>query len=95
MQKFLKIPKMNFKGQPSMFFGKIFPYTCDLHFKLNISNPSNNFFVKWLKKNPFPCNPFLQNLKTLKFLYNLVFHQVHTMNIYFHRRGHVFVVQKV
>jgi hypothetical protein len=24
-----------------------------------------------------PCNPFLQNFKTLKFLYDLVFHQVH------------------
>jgi hypothetical protein len=31
----------------------------------------------------------------LKFLNDLVFHQVHPMNMYFHRRGHVFVVQKI
>jgi hypothetical protein len=52
----------------------------------------NNVFVKWLKKSPFPYSVFLQILKTLKFLYNLVFYQVHIMNIYFHRRGHVFIV---
>jgi hypothetical protein len=44
--------------------------------------------------NPLLCNPFVQNFKTLKFLNDLVFHQVHRMNMYFHRRGHVFVVQK-
>jgi hypothetical protein len=33
--------------------------------------------------------PFL-----LKILHDLVFHQVHPLNMYFHRRGHVFVVQK-
>jgi len=43
--------------------------------------------------NPLICSPFLQNFKTLKLLYDLVFHQVHLMNMYFHRRGHVFVVQ--
>ncbi len=45
--------------------------------------------------NLLPCNPFIQNFKTLKFLNDLVFHQVHPMNMYFHRRGHVFVVQKI
>jgi hypothetical protein len=31
----------------------------------------------------------------LKFLNDLVFHQVHPMNMYFHRKRHVFVVQKI
>jgi hypothetical protein len=31
----------------------------------------------------------------LKFLYDLVFLQVHPMNMYFHRKRHVFVVQKI
>jgi hypothetical protein len=57
----------------------------DLHFKFEPIE--HNSFVKWLKKSHFPCSPFLRNLKTFKFLYNLVFHQVHIMNIYFHRRG--------
>jgi hypothetical protein len=39
------------------------------------------------KMNPLPCIPFLQNFKTLKFLYDLVFHQVSSTK-------HVFVVQK-
>jgi hypothetical protein len=34
----------------------------------------------------WPCSPFLQNFKTFKFLNNLIFHQVHPMNMYFHRR---------
>jgi hypothetical protein len=38
---------------------------------------------------------FFQNFKTLKFLYDLVFHQVHSMNMHFHRRGHVFFVKKI
>jgi hypothetical protein len=45
--------------------------------------------------SPLPCNIFLQNFKILKFLNDLVSHQVHPMNMYFHRRGHVFVVQKI
>jgi hypothetical protein len=91
-----KIPKMNFNEQPNMFYGNIFSYTCYLHFKLNILNPLNTIVLSnsW-KKSPFPCNPFFQNLNTLKFLNNLVLYQVHIMNRYFHRRGHVFVVQKV
>ncbi len=95
-QIFLKLPKMSCNGQSNMFFGKIISYTCDLHLKLEILNPLNIIFCQMVNKmNPFPHNPFLQNLKTLKFLYNLVFHQVHLMNMYFHRRGHAFVVQKV
>jgi hypothetical protein len=42
-----------------------------------------------------PCNLFLQNFKTLTFLYDSIFHQVQPMNMYFHRKRHVFVVQKV
>jgi hypothetical protein len=41
MQKFLEIPKMNFNGQPNMFFGKIISCTCDPHLKLDILNPLN------------------------------------------------------
>jgi hypothetical protein len=44
--------------------------------------------------NPLPCNPCVQTFKTLKFLNDLVFYQAHPMNMYFHKRGHVFVVQK-
>jgi hypothetical protein len=40
-----------------------------------------------------PCSPFVQNFKTLKFLNDLVFHQFHPMNMYFHRRG-MFVLYK-
>jgi hypothetical protein len=43
-----KIPKnlkMNFNGQPNMFFGKIISYTCDFHLKLNILNPLNIMFM--------------------------------------------------
>jgi hypothetical protein len=74
-----------------MFFGKITFCICDLHLKLNILNPLNIIFCKMvLKMSPLPCKPFLQNFKTLKFLYDLIFHQIHTMNIYFHRRGACF-----
>jgi len=87
---------MSFNGQLNLFFGKIISCTCDLHLKLDILNPLNFFLGRMVKKmSLLPCNLFLQNFKTLKFLYDLVFHQVHLMNMYFHRNGHVFVVQKV
>jgi hypothetical protein len=54
----------------------------------------HNYFCQMVKiLNPLLCNPFFQNFKTLKFVW-LGFHQVHPMNIYFHKWGHVFVVQK-
>jgi len=40
---------MSFNGQPNMFLGKIISFTCDLHLKLDILNPLNIFFAKWLK----------------------------------------------
>jgi len=46
------------------------------------------------KMSPLFCNPFLQNFKTLKFFFDLIFHQIHPMNMYFHKRGNVFIVQK-
>jgi hypothetical protein len=46
------------------------------------------------KKSPLPCSPFLQNFKIVKLFYDLVFHEVDQMNMYFHRKGRVFVVQK-
>ncbi len=35
------------------------------------------------KMSALSRNPFLQNFKTLKFLYDLIFDQVHPMNTYF------------
>jgi hypothetical protein len=79
-----------------MFFGTFISCTCDLHLKLNILNPLNNFLYQMvLKMSPLPCSPFFQNFKILKFLNDLVFHQVHPMNMYFHKRGHDFVIQKI
>jgi hypothetical protein len=36
--------------------------------------------------------PFLSKFQKVESLNILVFHQVHPMNMYFHKRGHVFVV---
>jgi hypothetical protein len=81
---------MGFNGQANIFFSKITSCTCNVHIKLDILNPSNiSFFAKWLKNEYFTFSPFLQNFKTFNFLYNLIFHQVHPMNMYFHKRGHV------
>jgi hypothetical protein len=89
-------PKISFNEQPNVFFGKVISYTCDMHIKLYILNPLNIMFLSnGLKMNPLPYNLFLQIFKTLSFLYDLVFHQVHPMNMYVRRRGHAFVVQKI
>jgi hypothetical protein len=47
------------------------------------------------KMNLLLCNLIFQNFKTLKFFYDLVFQLVRVMNMYFHKMGQVFVVQKV
>jgi hypothetical protein len=79
-----------------MFFGKIISCTYDLHLRLNILNPLNIILLSNDKKNEsFALQPFLSKFKTLKFLYDFVFHQVHPMNMNFHRKGHGFIVQKV
>jgi len=84
---------MSFNGQPNMFFGKIISYTSELHLKLEILKPLNIMFCKMvLKMSPLPYNLFFQNFKTLKFFYDLIFYQIHPMNMYFHKRGHVFIV---
>jgi hypothetical protein len=71
-----------------MFFCKSISYTCDLQLKLDILNPLNIFFCQMVKKMSFfHYNPFPQNFKTLKFYYDFSFHQVHPMNIYFHRKS--------
>jgi hypothetical protein len=96
MQKIPENFKMSFNGQPNMFFGMFISFTCDLHLKLDILNSLNIIFLSnGLKMNPLPSSLFFQNFKTLKFLNDLVFHQVHPMNTHFHRKGHVFVVQKI
>jgi hypothetical protein len=70
-----------------MFFGRIISYTCDLHLKLDILNPLNIFFFsKWLNESFV----FFQNFKTSKFLYDLCFHQVHPMNMYFRHKSNFF-----
>jgi hypothetical protein len=95
MQKFPKISKMNFNGQLNMFFGKIFSCTCNLHLKLVFLNPLNIIFFQMVEILFFFLVAFFfQNLKILKILYNLVLHQVHIVNMYFHRRVHVFLVKK-
>ncbi len=72
------------------FFGKIISCTWDLHLKLDILNPLNIIYLSnGILNESFALQPFL-----LKILHDLVFHQVHPLNMYFHRRGHVFVVQK-
>jgi hypothetical protein len=43
------------------------------------------------KMSLLPCSLFLHNFKIPKFLYDLVFHQVHQWTW----RGHVFIVQKI
>jgi hypothetical protein len=52
------------------------------------------FLSNGLKNQYFTCNLFLQNFKTLTFLHDLAFHQIHPMNMHFHKMGHLFVVQK-
>jgi hypothetical protein len=71
-----------------MFFGMFIYYAYDLHLKLDILNPLNIIFKisNGLKNESFAL--------ILKFLNDFVFHQVRQMNMYFHKRGHVFVVQK-
>jgi hypothetical protein len=79
------------------FLARLFPTHVTCTFKVRHFEPiEHNFFIKWFKKmSPLPCNPLLQIFKILTFLYDLVYHQVHPMNMYFHKRGHVFIVQKV
>jgi hypothetical protein len=78
-----------------VFWQAYFLHMWPKHLKLNILNPLNIFFYQMVyKMNPLPCNPFLQSFKTLKFLFDLVFHQVHPMNIYFHKRGNFFSCTK-
>jgi hypothetical protein len=80
MQKFFEIPKMSFNEQPNMCFD--ISYICDMHLKLNILNPLNIIFLSnGLKNESFLATLSFKISRLLKFLYNLVFHQVHLMNI--------------
>jgi hypothetical protein len=57
-----------------MFFDKIIFCTCDLHLKLDILNTLNIIFLlNGLKNEFFVLQPFFQNLKTLKFLFDCFF----------------------
>jgi hypothetical protein len=64
MQKIPKNHKISFNGQPNMFSGKIIPFTCDLHPKLNILNPLNIIFLSnGLKNESFALQPFLSKFQ--------------------------------
>jgi hypothetical protein len=68
MQKNPKNPKMNFNGQPNMFFGMFNSFTCDLHLKLNILNPLIiNFLPSGSKNESFALQPFPSNFQDLNF----------------------------
>jgi hypothetical protein len=57
-----------------MFFDKIIFCTCDLHLKLDILNLLNIIFLlNGLKNEFFVLQPFFENLKTLKFLFDCFF----------------------
>jgi hypothetical protein len=58
-------------------------------------NLLNIFFLPNPLPNPLPCNPFFQSFKTLKLLHDLVFHEVHLMNMYFNRRRHILLYKKL
>jgi hypothetical protein len=46
------------------------------------------------KMSPLPFSLFLRNSKIVKLFYDSIVHEVDQMNMYFHRKSHVFVVQK-
>jgi len=82
----------------SKFFGRLFDSFClcrkrflkEAYKKEYIFCDAPSFSFLSLKNESFA----MQNLKTLKFLYDLVFHQVHPMNMYFHKKGHFFCTKK-
>jgi hypothetical protein len=43
----------------------------------------------------FALQPFLSKFQDFEILYDLDFHQVHLVNVYFYRKGHVFIVQLI
>jgi len=91
-----KNPKLRFNGQPNMFFWQ--DYFLHMWFALKVKHfepIEHSFFVNGLKKWILCLVALSFKNSKLKFLYDLVFHQVHGMNMYFHGRGHVFVVQKI
>ncbi len=61
-----------------------------------VSSMIGNCKVSWIycqgSPLPLPFGPFFKNFKILTVLYDMVFHQVHPMNMYFHKRQHAFVV---
>jgi hypothetical protein len=48
-----------------------------------------------LKMNALPYNPFFQNFKTLKFLNDLVFHQVHPRTCTYIKGGMFLLYKKI
>jgi hypothetical protein len=64
MQKTFKNPKMNFNGQPNIFFGMFISCTCDLHLKLDILNPLNIIFLSnGFLNESFALQPFLSKFQ--------------------------------
>jgi len=59
LQKIPENPKMNFNGQPNMFFDKNLSCTCDLHLKQKFLNPfEHNFLSNGFKNESFVLQPF-------------------------------------
>jgi hypothetical protein len=88
--------KMSFNGQLSIFFDMFISYTCNLHIKLDILNTLNIIFLSnGFLNEPFALQPFPSKFQDFEIFERFDFHQVHPMNMYFHRRGHVFVVQNI
>jgi hypothetical protein len=87
---------MDFNGQPNMFFGMFISFTCDQHLKLDILNLLNMIFLSsnGVLNESFTLQPFLSKFQDFE-IFEWVFHQVHPMAMYFHRKGHVFIVQKI
>jgi hypothetical protein len=42
-----------------------------------------------------PCNFFFSNFLDFEILYDLDFDQIHLVNVYFHRKRHVFIIQSI
>jgi hypothetical protein len=79
-----------------MFFGKIILYTCDICMELNFLNIINiSNYPNVLKKSLFPCNLLLENFKTLKFSYDLGFHQIHLKICFFIKGNLCFLYKKI
>jgi hypothetical protein len=61
------------------------------HFDLIEHNSLRNIFLN----ESFALQLFFSKFQDFAILYDLDFHQVHLVNVYFHKKGHVFIVQLI